>query len=74
MTDRPKRALDDWLRMHRALMEQEKRFAALAQAYAAGTLGEEELMANHRMLTSMRELAEAVLAEALAYLRSHDRR
>ena len=60
--------MDDWLRMHRAQIEQEKRFAQLAQAHAAGLLARTELDENHRVLLAMRELGELVLAEALNQL------
>ena len=70
---RPKRALDNWLRMQRALIEQEARFAELAESYAAGDVDEADLQESHRVVQAMRELADAVFAEALAHLRTHDR-
>ena len=74
MSDRPRRALDDWLRMHRALLEQERNFAQLAQAYAAGCASEGEVNARRQLLAAMRELGDVVFDEALKQLRNYDPR
>jgi glycerol dehydrogenase-like iron-containing ADH family enzyme len=60
--------LQDWLRAHRALMEAEQRFAALAMGFAAGTVSQQQLDHAHEELLALRMLCEAVFQKAVATL------
>ena len=60
--------LQDWLRAHRALIEAEQRFAALATGFAAGTVTQQQLDETHDEILALRMLCEAVFQKAVATL------
>jgi hypothetical protein len=59
-----KSAIDDWLRVHRDLMDEERDFTELALKASSGELTPEELEAARQHLMAMRELCTAVYAKA----------
>lgn len=60
--------LQDWLRAHRALMEAEERFAALATGFAAGSVTQQQLDEGHQEVLALRMLCEAVFQKAVGTL------
>jgi hypothetical protein len=59
-------AMQDWLRVHRRLVELEAEFSDAAMRAAAGKIGMEELQEKHELLLGMRDLATAVYEKAFA--------
>jgi hypothetical protein len=56
--------VDEWLRVHRALMVQEAEFTALALKAAEGGVPEDELDRERAKLLAMRELCNTVYSRA----------
>lgn len=56
--------VDEWIRVHRELMEREADFTALAIRAAQGDVPEEELDDARARLLGMRELCNAVFGRA----------
>lgn len=57
-------SVDEWIRVHRALMEQEAEFTSLALRAAQGEVPDSELDAARARLLGMRELCNAVYVKA----------
>jgi hypothetical protein len=57
-------AVEDWLRVHRQLMDQERDFAELALKAAAGEITENELQTARVQLMALRELCSVVYGKA----------
>lgn len=62
MTDRA--LVDDWIRVHRQLMEQEAAFTKLAERAAQGEVPDDELDRARAQLLAMRELCNAIFTKA----------
>jgi predicted dithiol-disulfide oxidoreductase (DUF899 family) len=65
----PPTTLDDYLKAHEALLEQERRLAHVAQEVASGTLPVSELDELARIVDAHRALVQAVLQRAIADLK-----
>jgi hypothetical protein len=66
MTLQKSAAIQDWLKVHRTLMDDERRLAELAVLFDQGQATHDELDATHKSVIAMRELAGDVLTAALA--------
>jgi hypothetical protein len=62
-------AMQDWLRIHRRLVELEADFSDAAMRAAAGKIGVDELQQKHDLLMGMRDLSTAVYEKAFGNLR-----
>jgi hypothetical protein len=60
--------MQDWLKVHKALMEAELKLAALAARVDSGGVTEAELEEQHRQVLALRALAQSVFETALASL------
>jgi hypothetical protein len=57
-------AMEDWLRIHRRLVELEAEFSDLAMRAAAGEIGMDELQEKRELLMGMRDLSCAIYEKA----------
>jgi hypothetical protein len=57
-------AVDEWIRVHRTLMEQEAEFTSLALRASRGELPDSELDEARARLLGMRELCNAIYSKA----------
>lgn len=55
---------DDWLRVHRLLLDRERRFGEMALQAAAGTVSLAQLQEERDQLMALRELCVASYAKA----------
>lgn len=58
--------MQDWLKVHRALMEAEAKLADMAVGYGSGSVTQAELDAQHKHVVALRALAKEVFEAALA--------
>jgi hypothetical protein len=65
-------AVQDWLRIHRQLVQEEAQFAEVAMRTATGEVRMEELQEKRVHLMAMRELCAAVYEKAFTRPGSHE--
>jgi hypothetical protein len=66
--------VDDWLRVHRELMEKEAAFTELAVRAASGEVPQEELDQQREKLMGLRALCTAIYEKAFPKAREQARR
>jgi hypothetical protein len=57
-------AVDEWLRVHRQLMDEERKFTEIAIKAASGEIEERELQAARQQLMALRSLCTTVYEKA----------
>lgn len=62
-------AMQDWLRIHRRLVELETEFSEVAMRAAAGEISVDELQEKRNHLTAMRDLCSAIYEKAFGSAR-----
>jgi hypothetical protein len=62
------RTMQDWLKVHKALMEAELKLADLASRTSTGQVTEAELAGQHQQVLALRALAQSVFETALVSL------
>lgn len=62
-------AMQDWLRIHRRLVELEAEFSEVAMRAAAGEITVDELQEKRNHLTAMRDLCSAIYEKAFGSAR-----
>lgn len=62
-------AMQDWLRVHRRLVELEAEFSDVAMRAAAGEISVDELQEKRNHLTAMRDLCSAIYEKAFGSAR-----